>query len=451
MLSLSHPWLGVLLCTALLCTGASRPLEAQTRMLEKDTFLDMETVDDPAISPDGSQVLFTRGSIDRANDNHASNLWIVDVKGTRVRELTRGTWNDSAPVWAPDGNRIAFLSDRSGTTQIHVMWRDTGEIAQLTHLDRPPSGLVWSPDRKQLAFTALVPETKPLLPVELPSFGPGAKLASPALFIDRLQWRFDGRGNIPRGYTHIFVIDALLGGTPRRITSGDYAHADPQWSSDGRRLYFSAIRKSDAEYLNNDSEIYAVDLESNQVRALTDRRGPDLRPRPSPDGKWVAFGVNQIYPDAELGEVYVMDAIGGQARRWVGDLPDSPQSVTWAPDSSGIYFLINERGSSHLYFAPLSGSAKRITDGVQVLSGLSLATNHQVAATVSTPLKPPSLVTFSARMPSAVTTLADVNADALGQVRLGQTEELTFTAPVGLPLQGWLIKPADFTPGRNTR
>ena len=63
------------------------------------------------------------------------------LDGARVRELTRGSWRDSAPVWAPDSKRIAFLSDRDGTNQLHVMYLDTGEVAQLTHLQRAPSGI----------------------------------------------------------------------------------------------------------------------------------------------------------------------------------------------------------------------------------------------------------------------------------------------------------------------
>ncbi|NIN92687.1 hypothetical protein GTO36_06845, partial [bacterium] len=51
----------------------------------------------------------------------------------------------------------AFLSDRDETTQIHVMWLDTREVAQLTHLDRSPGSLRWSPDGKKLTFTQFIP------------------------------------------------------------------------------------------------------------------------------------------------------------------------------------------------------------------------------------------------------------------------------------------------------
>src|SRR2546430_6582738 len=99
--------------------AATLTLSAQApRLLDKDTFMEMEAVANPAISPDGSRVVFAREWIDQMKDQRRSNLWVARTDGSRVRELTTGAWRDSAPVWAPDGTRIAFLSDRDGTTQL---------------------------------------------------------------------------------------------------------------------------------------------------------------------------------------------------------------------------------------------------------------------------------------------------------------------------------------------
>jgi dipeptidyl aminopeptidase/acylaminoacyl peptidase len=429
--------------------GFSLAAEKPPKLLETETYFEMESVGAPQISPDGKFIIFTRGWVDKINDQSRSNVWITDIDGKRIRELTHGNWRDYSPVWSPDGKKIAFLSERDQTTQIHVMWLDTGEVAQLTHIERAPGGLVWSPDGKWLAYTAFVPDEKPILNVKLPKRPEGAKWAAPAVLVDRLAWRSDGRGPLPRGYTHIYVIDAELGGTPRPITSGDYNHNDPHWSADGKIIFFSAIRKPDAEYTWGDSEIYAVDLKTLEVKALTDRKGPDGSPRVSPDGKWIAYsGFEEKNYTSHLSSVFVMDLNGGSKKLLAGNLPSSPGNIIWAADNSGLYYQMEERGENNLYFVSLAGAVKKVTKGAHVLSGVSIAKNGQAAATISTPYRPGYLVTFNLLKPEAARELVDVNADVLAEVKLGEIEELKFNAPDGLGLQGWLIKPAEFDPAK---
>jgi dipeptidyl aminopeptidase/acylaminoacyl peptidase len=432
-----------------LSLGAAALAQQKPRLLDKETFMEMESTTNPAISPDGKQIVFTRTWVDKTKDQYRSNLWIVDVDGARVRELTSGHYSDSSPVWSPDGKRIAFLSDRDGTNQLHILWLDTRETAQLTHLERAPNGIKWSPDGKQITFTAFVPDNDPILQVKLPERPRGAEWARPAVIVDRLSWAADGRGPLPKGYNHVFVIDAVLGGTPRQITNGKYNHNDAEWSADGRTLYLSGMRKPDAEYLRGDSEIYSVDLQSLEVRALTDRKGPDNNPEVSPNGQWIAYtGYDDKRYTNHLASLYLMDKQGGSKRLWVGDLLSSPQNLRWAADNSGTYFTVEEKGSTHLYFASVDGKARKLTNGVHTLGGLSLASNGQAASVRSSFQEPGALVTFKVSDAASMKKLVDVNADVLGSVKLGEAEELWFTSKDNLKVQGWLIKPANFEPGK---
>jgi dipeptidyl aminopeptidase/acylaminoacyl peptidase len=448
------PGVGILLAVvfgvAMLPAGsAAQP----ARVLDKDTFLEMESIGAPAISPDGRRIVFARTWIDKMKDQSRSNLWIVDTDGTRVRELTRGGWRDSAPVWAPDAKRIAFISDRDGTSQLHVMYLDTGEVAQLTHLQRTPSGLQWSPDGRQIAFTQTIPDEDPILRVELPKRPRGAEWAKGAVLVDRLSWARDGSGPVEKGYTHVFVIDAMLGGTPRQITDGKFNHSGPEWSADGRTIYIGGMRKPDAEYQRGDSEIYAIDLKTLQVRTLTDRSGPDNNPTVSPDGKWIAYtGYDDKDFTSHLSSLYLMDSNGGGTRLLAGNLNSSPGDVTWAQDNSGVYFTVGEKGADSIYFAPLRGQLRKVSGNEQhTINGLSLSDDGQVAAVRTTPTGPGVLASFKidgARDASSWKTLVDVNEDVMSGVKLGDVEELWYTSADGLKVQGWLIKPANFEQGR---
>ena len=436
------------LVLALLLPGADAGAQGP-KLLDKDTFLEMEGISGTAISPDGRQIVFTREWNDAVKDQSRSNLWIVDAEGARVRELTRGNWRDRGAVWAPDSKRVAFLSDRDGTSQIHVAWIDTGEVAQLTHLTHTPADLRWSPDGKQIAFTQFIPDDESPLKIDLPKKPRGAEWAKPAVIVDRLSWSRDGQGPIEKGYTHVFVVDATLGGTPRQMTNGKFHHSQAAWAPDGRTIYVSGLRKPDAEYLRNDSEIYAVNLTSGDITTLTDRKGPDADPEVSPDGRLIAYtGYDDRNFTNHLASLYVMDRTGGSKRLWAGGLNSSPTDIAWAPDGAGVYFAVEERGSTALYFAPVNGAAKKLTDATHVLGSVSIATTGQAVAARSTFHQPPHLVTFTIKAPGAMKKLVDVNEDVLAGIKLGDAEEIWATSKDGLKIQGWLIKPANFDPAK---
>ncbi len=394
------------------------------KILETDTFFEMESVRNPSISPDGKQIIFTRTWVDKMNDRFRSNLWIVDFEGKRARELTHGNWRDHSPVWSPDGKKIAFLSERDGSTQIHVMWVDTKEVAQLTHLEREPSNISWSPDGNKIVFTYFIPDEKQILPVKLPKKPAKAKWGAPAVIIDRLSWRADGRGPLPKGYQHIFIIDAELGGTPFQITSGDYPHSEPAWAPDGKTVYFSGIRKPDVEYQFGDTEIYSVNLETLEIKALTDRKGPDRNPTVSPDGKWIAYtGYDEKNYTFHLSNLYLMDKNGGNKRVLAQNLHSSPSSLTWAPDGSGVYFLLSEKGTSNLYFVSIDGKLRKVTEGVHFISSYSLSKTGHVALVISDFYRPGYLATAKILKPENLKKLLDINEDVLKGVKLGKVEE----------------------------
>lgn len=444
----------VIVVAAFVVVAGVWPVVAQAqpqKYLDKATFFEMESVSGPQISPDGTTVLFSRGFVDIMRDQQAANLWVIGVDGARLRQLTDGAWNDSSPEWSSDGRRIAFLSNRSGSTQLHVMWVDTRESLQLTRLERAPGGIVWSPDSTQIAFTGFVPDETPILPVRLPPVPRGAQLARGAVLVDRPSWASDGTGPTTKGYTHVYTVDATVGGTPRQITSGNFNHSGPSWSADGKTMFVSGIRKPDAEYLRGDSEVYAIALGTLDVTPLTDRRGPDSGPLVSPDGRWIAYtGFDQQNFTSHLGSLHIMDATGGRKRVWAGALPSSPSNVQWAADGSGVYYSMQELGEENTYFVSvdLGVAPKKLTTGTHVLAGVSIAKNGQAVAVRGGVTEPGVLVAFPLSKPGDVRVLVDVNRDVLGDRTLAAAEEVWATSKDGLKVQGWLMKPANFGPSK---
>ena len=138
-----------------------------------------------------------------------------------------------------------------------------------------------------------VPSPPPVI-AKIPQAPKGAKWANKPRVTDRLKHEADGRGYLPPGFNHLFVVPAT-GGAVRQVTTGDFHHRGKiSWSKDNRRLFFSANRNADWEYDFRNSEIYRVSINDGNIQALTERDGPDRSPSISPDGKPLPISVLTI-------------------------------------------------------------------------------------------------------------------------------------------------------------
>jgi dipeptidyl aminopeptidase/acylaminoacyl peptidase len=428
----------VLVALTVLTVG---PVTAQqSNTLELSTFLDWERVSDPQISPDGRQIIYTRSRIDKVNDRWDSDLWIMNLDGSRNRYLTNG----SSARWSPDGTRIAFT--RSGDpkgNQIFVRWMDAeGATSQITHVDKSPRSIRWAPDGNSLAFSMSVPE-RDTWRVKLPARPEGAKWTAEPKVVTRLRYRRDRVGYIDDGYNHIFVVPAT-GGTPRQLTDGDWNHGSPSWTPNGQEILFSGLRTEDAEHEWRESEIYAVNVATGAIRDLTDRRGPDGNPEASPDGRFVAYTGYDWTDDTYItNKIYVMNVDGSGSRMISGDFDRQPSGMRWAPDNSGVYFSANDAGTTNVYFASVQGGVRQVTRGNHRVRMTSMTDGRMAVGTLTSPHEPGDVVAFDLRRPE-FRQLTDVNADVLLGRRLGEVEEIWYPSVDGLRIQAWVVKPPDF-------
>jgi dipeptidyl aminopeptidase/acylaminoacyl peptidase len=429
--------------------AAQGPMPPASDRLTLEKYLELETVSNPQLSPDGRQIIYTRGWIDKVNDRRESSVWIMNADGSRNRFLVKG----SNATWSPTGDRIAYTAEGEPRgSQVWVRWMDAeGGASQITRLESGASALRWSPDGRWLAFSMQV-EDRTSWPIKLPRAPAGARWTETPRIVERLNYRRDGQGFTDTGYRQLFVVPAG-GGTPRQLTAGPWDHNNPRWTPDGRSLLFSGNRADDAEYQWRESDIYAVDVATAAVRQLTTRKGPDNGPVPSPDGKRIAYTgydwTKNTWIDQRL---YVMNADGSNPRLVSGDWDRSPSNITWKADGSGVYFTAQNEGSQNLYFLPIpaSGSARvqPVTTGTHMLSVSAISDTGVAVGTLTAPEKPADVVRFDLARPDAITQLTDVNADILAGVTLGKLTEMWYTAPDGLRVQGWYITPPDFNPAK---
>ena len=438
--------------------GVSLPAVAQESpapdLLTVDHFLDLERVGDPQISPDGQRIVYSRSWVNKLEDRWESAVWIMDADGSRARFLLEG----SSPRWSPDGTRIAYLAPgEPGGSQVHVRWMDAeGATSQITRELQSPSNIRWSPDGRHIYFQRHVPGSTSF-PIDMPAPPEGASWTAPPKIIDRVHYRFDRVGFLEVGYQHLFRVPAE-GGTARQLTDGDWnvgatfvagvGPAGYDLTPDGRTLVFDGLMDApEGRYL--ESHIYAMDLETGDIRQLTDRKGPWGGPVVSPDGESVAFtGFDWTSQTYKTRELYVMGLDGSGWRQISGDLDRDVGGMRWDAQSNGVYFTAGDRGTMNVHYASTGGERRQVTEGEHMLSVASMTSGGLAAGVLTSPWEPGDVVTVDLSRADRIRQVTHVNDDVMEGKRLGDVEEIWYESTSGTQVQGWIVKPPDFDPSR---
>ncbi len=408
-------------------------------------YFDLESVGDPQISPDGSQIVYSRRWVNKIEDRYETSLWIMRADGSRNRVFTKG----SNPQWSPDGTRIAYLADGEPKgAQIFVRYVD-GDPAptQLTHLTEAPSDVRWSPDGKSIGFTSIVP--KPAVwAIDMPKPPDSARWTKAPRIVESTHFREDRRGFQDPGFRHLFVI-SVDGGPARQITSGDWnvgARFDGlagnpvgwDWTPDGRTIIVDGWKAPDGDYVYRDANLYAVDVATGQAKALTTERGNWHSPVVSTDGKKIAYvgypATDQTY---RTGGLYVMDIDGSHAKPLTESLDRDVGEVHWAPDLTGLFYTIEDHGAKNVMFSSVAGGAPRaITSGPIVVNFASISHAGVAAITRATAQRPPEVARVDLKLKGDIVQLTHVNEAALSRIHLGAVEEINYASTGGARIQG---------------
>jgi dipeptidyl aminopeptidase/acylaminoacyl peptidase len=386
------------------------------------------------LSPDGKRVAWVEvvPGKDAAAAAHSA-IFIADLpaKPGQARRLTVGDEpsTEQSPVWSPDGEQVAFLSDRGtkGQLQVHVAPAAWGKAQRLTNLKGALADPHWSPDGKQLGllFTENAPQ----------QLGP----VQPAVV---------ETGEIGKTiyYQRLTTID-LASGKVRQVSPADLYVYEYDWAPDSKHCVLSAAPgPGDNNWWV--AQLHVLTLASGKTTSILK---PDMQiavPRWSPDGKTIAF-IGGLMSDqgATGGDIFTVAAAGGKLRNLTPDLDSSASWLAWGPSSKQLVFTEFIDGGSGIARVDLDGNVNHLWKGAEYLTGagwslgVSAARDCQTFALIRQSFQqPPEVWTGPLGKWQAVT-----QANQGLQPAWGKATSLNWKSD-SFKIQGWLLYPEKFDP-----
>jgi len=423
--------------------------------LSAEAMWKLQRLGTPSLSPDGRTAVVPVTRYDMAKDKGMTDLYLIPTDGRgAARQLTTDAASDSQASWSPDGKNIIFVSKRGDdeAAQLYVIAPDGGEARRLTTIPTGAASPKWFADSNRVAFISAVwpdlatPEAQAARLKERKEAKVKARVweEGPIAYWDHL---LDDTEN------HLWITD-LSGSAPVSPTLGSGQPLDLREPSDdgydiapdGAEITYSA--ETDRSGIESNYDLYVVPTAGGKARNITaDNKADDGSPRYSPDGRYFAYTRNLIPGAPDRNRVVVLERKPSSKERTLGaDFDRSASDLTWAPDSSGLFAVMNDRAQNRIFRYDLTGANPKPISNTYDYGSLSVAGGVLVALRQSFS-QPNDLVSVNLTN-GEPTQLSRFNDAALAAADMGKVESVTYAGANGAPIQMWVVKPPNFDPNK---
>lgn len=369
---------------------------AKKKLITPEELDNLILVGNPQLSPDGSQILYTKKCV-KDGKNHTT-IWLAQTKGVKKPRAMTVNGKDSMPRWSPDGTHVAFVRGSDAGNQIYTIDLCGGEAIQLTNF---PEGAIasieWCPKGCKLAVS--------YRQTEVPYTHAAAEKrkeneeSDPPIITEDAWYRLDGDGYFGHARYQLYLVDATTGKYKniwKKDTLGFFSYC---WSPKGNNIAISTNTSKNAHTDARPTKVVIYDVHSHSYSTLPNcPKGPKDAIAWSPDGKWLAWagreGDEYSYSTENL-ELYIASATKGNAKSITSKLDSCLMAVTlsdtaeiafggqfrWSGDSKRVLVRIAARGEEQICaISRTGGKFKPLTIGNSIHSIGNLANDGKSCA-----------------------------------------------------------------------
>lgn len=411
-----------------------------------------------SVSPSGSKIAYTVSYYSVEENKSHRVIYVMDADGNDNKQLTQTAANEAEPTWIKGGQKIAFLSNEGGSTQLWEMSPDGTNRRVLSAIEGGIEGFAFSPDETKVLYIAQVKygERTADLYADLP-------LATGRVVNDLMYKHWDEWvETIPHPFVASFNgvevgegVD-LLAGEPYEAPMKPFGGIEQlAWSTDSKSVAYTSRKKTGVEYsVSTDSDIYLYNLESKETKNLCKlpddkdtNNGYDTNPKFSPDGNYVAWlSMERDGYESDRNRLCVMELATGKKQYVTEKFQSGVDDFCWNGDSNTLFFVGVWHATSMIYSTNLQGDVKKLTDGVYDYASVAMMGNKIVTKRHS--MSAPDDI-YAYNIPDgSIAQLTRENAHILGKMELGKVEERWTKTTDGKEMHSWIIYPPHFDPNK---
>jgi dipeptidyl aminopeptidase/acylaminoacyl peptidase len=429
------------------------PARRGTRAVTAADLWTLPRVGAPAPLPDGSALIVpvTRWNLEK--NESRTQLHLVPVGGGTARALTTPDASAAEPRVSPNGKRLVFTrKDAGGKAQLMLMELDGGEARHLTELPLGVFDPRWLPDGSGIVFGSML--LKGHLSPELTAIEVKRRADDPVkaqATEDRVYRFWDSwltTGEVPHLFLYDLGRETVRDLTPESTVWFEWMDLSGHYdvSPDGRELAYAGISFDSARSFLV-THIYTVPLAGGAVACRTGGNpAEDLRPRYSPDGKFILYGMTHD-PEFYADRVRLMrlDRASGQSHEWLGNWDLTPAHWDFAADGT-VLFEAEHNARVKLYAWSGSGEPRALTSDGSI-SGTTPLAGGRVAFLQQT-LAAAAELHVLPQAGGAATRITRFTDDGAALYHTGEVRETTFEGARGESVQMFVVLPPDYIAGK---